>query len=365
MGHMGEEGGDKRRRESTRRPECHRFSGTDPECLNLGAESCMLCQFRDWTRRRGLYDIPMRMLPPTQESLHEHLLKGGVARYGTTGEEVLATCSLIATASKDWSAEQIKEFQQSEDLNSKVWDKLVAIGKNERLHSFDTNKLPGSYTALYALVTLSQEEWLEALRDEVVFATAPARLILDWTRRFRSGDLDKDSEEVILTMIQEKPLSEQESADLFREINKVSNLYGARIILGRPGVRQRKTVEKERLQHKDQITQLLAPMLDGIIDKASEELRKLFEIESDDDLLNADMKHFAGFLMKLSGSREQFWKEYGSAYCLKIGKEFVSSESKAQRGNYKRRLKEVLELHFDNEEVVQTANSVLEDYMNV
>ena len=106
-------------------------------------------------------------------------------------------------------------------------------------------------------------------------------------------------------------------------------------------------------------------MLDGIIDKASEELRKLFEIESDDDLLNADMKHFAGFLMKLSGSREQFWKEYGSAYCLKIGKEFASSESKAQRGNYKRRLKEVLELHFDNEEVVQTANSVLEDYMNV
>ena len=55
------------------------------------------------------------------------------------------------------------------------------------------------------------------------------------------------------------------------------------------------------------------------------------------------MASFTGFLNRVRGGREEFWRFHGKDYVNKNALEYLKSDSRGQRFNYRRRLKEVAE----------------------
>ena len=139
-----------------------------------------------------------RVLSPGD--LRRHLDQPG--RYGKTAGAVLETCALVAAADASWTQAEIESFQQQEEIHEKVWGKLIAISKDERLKQSNASDLPKSYTALYALVVMSQPEWDAAVEEGVVSNKASSRSILDWTQKRRMGT-PPDHREVIMTLLLE------------------------------------------------------------------------------------------------------------------------------------------------------------------
>ena len=61
-----------------------------------------------------------------------------------------------------------------------------------------------------------------------------------------------------------------------------------------------------------------------------------------DEVMEAPLRAFTGFLMKTSGGREAFWETHGQAYVAKIHLLQEKTDDNAQRYNLKRRLEQVL-----------------------
>jgi hypothetical protein len=306
----------------------------------------------------------MRPSAPTPEELSLRLQQPG--RYGRSGSQVLETCSLVLAADQAWDPETTKAFLSSEEIHPKVWDKLLGIARCKHLQQVDPSSLPGNYTALYALVGMGPEEWQAALEQKVVLPNASSRLILDWLRRFRANDLEDEAQEFPITLVTSYVLSESEHASLLQDLRKAAGAYGIKVVEGKLGVRSRKVVEKERKIHEETLLQRLLKSLRGVVEGAPADLRQQFSMAAGLDLVNADLKRFTGFLVTLSGGRDPFWERYGGDYCHKLALEYNRTDSRAQRGNHKRRLKEVMDKQGEQgrSEVCSIANKVLGQFMD-
>ena len=313
--------------------------------------------------RGALYALSMRPSAPTPEELSLRLQQPG--RYGRSGLQVLETCSLVLAADQIWDPETTKAFLDSDDIHPKVWDKLLGIARCQHLQQVDPASLPGNYTALYALVGMGSEEWQAALDQQVVLPNASSRLILDWLRRYRANELADDAEEILITLVTSYALSESDHEALLQDLRKAAAIYGIKVVEGKLGVRSRKVVEKERRIHEETLLDRLLMSLQGVVESASLDLRQQFSMTADLDLVNADLKRFTGFLVTLSGGRDPFWDRYGTEYCCILALEYNRTDSRAQRGNHKRRLKEVIDKQREQGriKVCQSANEVLVQFM--
>ena len=119
---------------------------------------------------------------PAPESLAECLrgAPGSKERFGTTAAAVLETAALVGAADADWDKETVLAFQKVQEIHQKVWGKLIAIHRDRRLVPLQ-ERLPASYTALYALVVMNDQELAAALSEGIVSARASSRALLDWT----------------------------------------------------------------------------------------------------------------------------------------------------------------------------------------
>ena len=102
---------------------------------------------------------------PTTKELADRLTAplGSKDRFGSDGAEVLVTAGLVAASNASWDKGTIGTFQDNQKLHQKVWDKLVAIARSENLKGLPEKSLPASYTALYALVVMKDEEFSAAV----------------------------------------------------------------------------------------------------------------------------------------------------------------------------------------------------------
>jgi len=72
-------------------------------------------------------------------------------------------------------------------------------------------------------------------------------------------------------------------------------------------------------------------------------LRDKFSLNSLEELVDAQMNTFTGFLNKFRDGRDAFWSFHGNDYINKIALEYLKTSSRGQRFNYRKRLKEVSE----------------------
>ena len=289
--------------------------------------------------------------------LHQRLadLRG----YGKTAPEVLGTAALIAAADSSWSHDQIQQFQTQAEMHPKVWEKLCSIARDTRLKQVPQSSLPGTYTALYALVVLSDQEWDAALQEGIVQPKASSRSLLEWTRQQRLQEQGYRTEQV-LRLIHSRELTEQEHTDLLEGLSAVASTYGVSILSGEEGSKQRGVQAEKRKSAAEDLEADLIQLLSPVFDDASTPLKEQFNLQSVTDLVNGELRTFTGFLVRHYGSTEGMWEGAGQEYCLKVALEFNRTDSRAQRFNYKKRLEKV---QIENPNCSDAAAKVLTNYM--
>jgi len=279
--------------------------------------------------------------------------------YGKTAPEVLGTAALIAAADSSWSHEQIQEFQTQAEMHPKVWEKLCSIARNTRLKQVPQSSLPGTYTALYALVVISDQEWDAALQEGIVQPNASSRSLLEWTRQQRLQEQGYRTEQV-LRLIHSRELTQQEHTALLEGLNALASTYGVSILCGEDGTKQRGVQAEKRKTAAEDLEAELIQLLSSVFDDASTPLKNHFNLHTVADLVNGELRTFTGFLVRHYGSTEGMWDSAGQEYCLKVALEFNRTDSRAQRFNYKKRLEKV---QIEHPNCSDAAAKVLANYM--
>ena len=297
------------------------------------------------------YGLCMNDLPPcpTTEELADHLTAppGSKDRFGGNGAGVLVTAGLVAAADAFWDKGTISKFQDNQKLHPKVWDKLVAIHKDQRLPPLQKD-LPTSYTALYALVVMKDEELKAALQDGLLNLSKEegpisSRSILDWTKAYRLKGSGIE-QEMPLTLVLKQDLSAERQQDLLVALKEVALQYGAEVREGKGGLKQAEVKAEARKTVADRIEEELMRLLGPVILSAPEDLKQKFQVRSAADLFDGRRDAFTGFLQLLEGKvPEVFWRKYGRTYCLKIARDFNLTQSRTDRFQLKDRLKKAVE----------------------
>ena len=279
----------------------------------------------------------MKTPDPTPEDLAGHL---AAERFGSTAEKVRATAALIAAADTCWEKGTITAFQTQHKINAQVWDKLVWIAGSANLESLPPEVLPASYTALYALVVMTPEELKAAVSEGLLKRKSPlsSRAILDWTKAFRLRGKGIE-QEVPLTLVLREDLDEQQKQNLLKALSQVADGFGAELLEGKGGVKQAGLKADRRKTLATEIEEVLMKEIGTVVAAAPEDLKSRFGVSSAADLIEAPRATFTGFFHNLVGKvKIEFWRQFGRAYCLKIARDFNTTESRAVRFQLKNRI---------------------------
>jgi|LauGreDrversion4_2_1035121.scaffolds.fasta_scaffold296946_2 hypothetical protein len=290
---------------------------------------------------------------------------GSKDRFGSTVDAVLATADLIAAADQDWDKSAVSDFQRDQEIHPKVWGKLVAIAKSKNLEKVPRKNLPASYTALYALVVMSDEE-LEAAQSEGVLDIKPlsSRALLDWTKAYRLR-VTGIEHEVPLTLVLTDDLTPLQQKDLLEALRQAARPYGAQVLEGKGGVKQAKVKANHRKVRASEIEEILMREIGPVVLSAPEDLKTRFGIRTAADLIEAPRQTFTGFFQNLEGKvNGAFWTHHGRAYCLRIARDYNLTDSRAERYQLKKRIQDAVDKWGATIEGFQeTAETTLQKYM--
>lgn len=273
---------------------------------------------------------------------------GSKDRFGSTAAEVLDTAALIAAADQHWDQRAISAFQHDQDIHPKVWGKLVALAKSKNLGKVPPKDLPVSYTALYALVVMKEEELAAALAEGLLQRRAgqgpiSSRAILDWTKAYRLRGTGVELE-IPLMLVLREDLTQEQQDDLLRALQDVAGHFGAEVLQGKHGLKQAAIKAEAGKARAQEIEEELLRLIATDVLNAPLDLQIQFGIKNALDLIEAPRSTFTGFFQNLAGKVEgAFWKTYGYAYALKIAREFNLSDSRTERYQLKDRLNKAVE----------------------
>ncbi len=307
------------------------------------------------------------MHPPTPDFLKERLnaAAGSKDRFGATATAVLETAALIAAADQDWDKSTVTAFQDQQKIHKKVWDKLIAIHRKTSLRSLQ-DSLPASYTALYALVVMKDEEMDAAISDDLLKTkNLSSRAILDWTKAYRLKGTGIE-QEIPMTLVLKEDLSANHHQELLEGLKDVAKQYGAEVREGKRGLKQSEVKAEARVALACQIEEELIQEIGSVVLNAPEDLKTRFGVINAADLIEGPRATFTGFFKNLGGKGEGiFWRDYGRAYCLKIARDFNLTDSRAERFQLKDRIqKAIAKWSGDIDGLEQMAKGILSTYMS-
>jgi hypothetical protein len=279
--------------------------------------------------------------------------------YGNTAAEVLQTCALVAEFAQEHTPDEVKAFQEAVGINSQVWSRLIALHKDSRLKKH-LEDLPASYTALYAVSRMQDQEIDAAIKQGIIHRHASSHAILAWSKhsRLTRGEVVPPWK---CLMVFEKHVDEGESAVMITRINGIAKEYGARLVRESDYVPESPELEtKSQLigQLEEAIRRLAAPLFESM----TEIKRSYAGISVIDDFLFIDMKSFA-FVTRSNDERRTVGSKsaYPPIYVYRLALEFLRTDSRSQRFNYKRRLKQLSE---SQPELAECIDEVMATYMS-
>ena len=261
---------------------------------------------------------------------------GNPPQYGSTAEEVLATCALVAAADEQWDEKQVSRFQKQVGIHEKVWGRLLSIHRSDRWKQVDLADLPGSYTTLYALATFEEKGWNELVARKLLTSVLTSRWLLQWRKREKlRAEGFQQQFNLILAAPSDKSISEILAVQ--DELQTVAAKYNMQII-PLSSIPPEVTPQESA---KVIATQLL-PLLERLVGDAGKVLKESLQIETSDDLLNATMRDFLKFINRTAGSNSAALAAYGNEYILKLALEYNNPlTSRANRFNYKKKLEDL------------------------
>lgn len=296
--------------------------------------------------------------PVTTTVLATHL--GSPPQYGETAAAVLETCALVASADDQWTSEQISRFQDQVGIHEKVWGRLLAIHHCTRWQEVEQSNLPGNYTALYAITTLSDEAWRQLVERKVLSQTLSSRHILTWESQVKTGLFELPRRiEFVLACSEEQFEELKVVAQQFKEIAQAHGMFIGFKSSNSRGISAGSTPE----QVMDAISERLIPLLKEPLNDAGKVLKDALGIQSEQDLIGLTVRDFSKFINRTAGSVRSALETYGKHYCLKLALEYNRvSNTRANRFNYKKKLEEFVSGDPDAK-IAKIAKKVISDFI--
>ena len=279
--------------------------------------------------------------------------------YGNSAAEVLETCALVAEYAHEHTPDQIKAFQKKVAINPQVWSRLLALHRDERLKKH-TEHLPPSYTALYAIHRMKDEEIDAAVQQGVITPTASSHTILVWAKqnRQRAGETIPPWRCLIVF---EQEIEKKDLSTMRFRINEITREYGARLVSEIDYIQEEPAVDNQKKQIIEELESKVLELARPFYERMTEHERSNAGMQELENLLHLDVMTF-GWITRPDEdiSAKAMRHRYTPAYVYKFALEFHKTDSRSQRFNYKRRLKDLAVKQPDLKDLI---DDVLETYM--
>lgn len=288
--------------------------------------------------------------------------------YGGSACEILDSCQLVAQADKELNIKEIIDLREKLNISERIWKRMISLAHNQVITEL-CEKLPASFSALYRINLLPSHEQFIGITHGEIHKSSTTREIESWAKRRKIFYRYSLSDQQIYLFVGQK-LSPEDLDQLIAEVNVVAREYGACFdtdnleeIRKKDAAYQYDKRLKEieaRLVHTLKEQQILEEIHSDEIDEfdSLEDLYSAFE----GIYLKEPFSDFVQTLKGISKSRQHMMEEYGEIYCLKIAQEYWRTDSRSQRYNYKRRLKDVQEKYPDLSSYVQ---GLFREYIDV
>ena len=280
-----------------------------------------------------------------------------------SSEEILRTCAVIKSAKKHLSDEQFRDLRDQSPFTEKVWSKLLQVGMDDRLEGIKSS-LPPSYTTIHQIHCLSDEELKKGTYEGHINPKVSQGALQRWLRaeRFQdAADLPPEDFSTLVSILGPGEIEEETLERFKSDLEKLTGTYGFKTQY--EGGQTMVALRQQRSQDKAaEVEALLMKELRSTWKDAPDELKKQFSLASLEELVTAPMTSFTGFLNRYRKGRDEFWSFHAHDYIHKISLEYLKSSARAQRFNYRRRLKEVAESHPHLAEKVNTTLSTTMNY---
>ena len=295
--------------------------------------------------------------------------------YTGTAEQVVTLSLGIAAAGERLSRSTLGLYRDESGIGEKVFSKLKVIG--ERLGKLDDKTrravvkgLPASYSTIHLLCSLKPEELATAVKTKQITPKTSVRAATAYVRQVRfprqaATDGEKGrwgtKEETLFRIARPEgsPLGEEQQQALETELRKVCARYEVELRQGNQSTTSLR--DEDRRQRGAFWRSVLEEELpQKWFNTTDEAVRKQFNLKVVEEVWDAPLRSFTGFLIRTGGGRDRFYKEHGQAYVAKLHYLQETTESRANRFNLKRRIEEVLG-HEDGTALAVWRNIVLKN----
>jgi len=279
--------------------------------------------------------------------------------YGNNAVEVLRTCALVAEYAGEHTPDQIKAFQESVGINPQVWLRLLALNRDERLKKH-LEHLPASYTTLYAIHRMKDEAIDAAVQQGVIHPKVSSHTILSWSKQNRQKAGETIHPWRCLIVFEQEIDREDLRAMHFR-INEITREYRARLVSECDYIQEDPAIDNQKKQIIEELENKVLELAKPFYERMTEHERHNAGALLLENLLHLDVMTFGWITRPDADLNAKAMRHgYTPAYIYKFALEFQKTDSRGQRFNYKRRLKQLAEKQPDLKELI---DEVLETYM--
>jgi hypothetical protein len=276
-------------------------------------------------------------------------------------DDILRVCRVIRTAKESLTSMEFKDLRERSPFSEKVWSKLLQIGLDDRLEGVK-DSLPPLYTTIHLIHCLTDEELESGVRDGHIHPKVTQGSLNRWIRhrRFHGGEEVIPEDFKTLVQVMAPPDLSEDTLNRFKgDLEEVLTRYGFRSQYEED--QSMVSLRQQRSQDRShELVSVLTKDLESTWEEGDQSLKTLFSLNSLDDLVLAPMSSFTGFLNRVRGDRKKFWEVHGVDYIHKVALEYLRTTNRAQRFNYRRRLKEVAE---ERENLAKKIQVILDDWM--
>ena len=298
--------------------------------------------------------------------------------HSGTAEQVVTLSLAIADANQTLPARTFALYKEASGLGDKVFSKLKVIG--ERLGQLDPKTradvikgLPDSYSTIQVLCSLKPEELATAIKTKQVTPKTSVRAATAYLKKVRFPRQAVAPAEVgmprwsgggeVLYQVfrpEATVLSEDLQLDLAIELREVCTRYGAELrkVVTTNTTALREADRREKAAFWRQVLEDELPQ--KWFQETDEAVRKQFNLKVVEEVWDAPLRTFTGFLIRTGGGQAIFYEEHGQAYIAKLHYLQEATENRTTRYNLKRRIEEVL-AHEKGKRLAIWRNTVLKN----
>ena len=159
---------------------------------------------------------------------------------------------------------------------------------------------------------------------------------------------------------EDTPLSEDLQRQLEDDLRKVCSRYGMDIrkASNESTTALREADRKEKAAFWREV--LEEQLTQKWFQETDKEVRKTFNLKVVEEVWDAPLRTFTGFLIRTGRGKQHFYEDHGQAYVAKLHYLQETTESRTNRYNLKRRIEEVL-AHEESTKLVIWRNVVLKN----